>query len=212
MVRDGGPEACGSDRSAASGRSLAPLLAVCAGYFMVILDVTIINVAVPVMGRELSASLTGIQWITNSYTLIFAGLLLTGGALGDRLGNRRIFCTGVVVFTAASAALRTGPEHRDPDHCPAGGRTRRGADRARLPRSPPTGVPLPAERSRAFGLWGSMAGIAASAGPLLGGLLVTTVGWRWVFFINLPVGCVCLLLTLRRVPASARRTDRPVDW
>ncbi|GFE12187.1 hypothetical protein Sgleb_02340 [Streptomyces glebosus] len=73
--------------------------------------------------------------------------------------------------------------------------------------------PAPAERSRAFGLWGSMAGIAASAGPLLGGgLLVTTVGWRRVFFINLPVGCVCLLLTLRHVSASARRTDRPVDW
>ncbi|MET8535604.1 MFS transporter, partial [Streptomyces sp. NPDC005065] len=72
---------------------------------MVILDVTVINVAVPVVGRELSASLTGIQWITDGYTLVFAGLLLTGGALGDRLGNRRIFCTGVVVFTAASETV-----------------------------------------------------------------------------------------------------------
>jgi MFS transporter, DHA2 family, methylenomycin A resistance protein len=81
-------------RPANSARYLAPLLAVCAGYFMVILDVTIINVAVPVVGRELSASLTGIQWIADGYTLVFAALLLTAGALGDRLGNRRVFCTG----------------------------------------------------------------------------------------------------------------------
>ncbi|MEK2472625.1 MFS transporter [Streptomyces noursei] len=85
-------------------RSRGLLLAVCAGYFMVILDVTIINVAVPVVGRELGTSLTGIQWITDGYTLVFAGLLLTGGALGDRLGSRRVFCWGVAVFPLASLA------------------------------------------------------------------------------------------------------------
>ncbi|BBJ46732.1 hypothetical protein SSPO_094500 [Streptomyces antimycoticus] len=90
-------------------RSWVPLLAVCAGYFMVILDVTVINVAVPVIGRELSASLTGIQWITDGYTLVFAGFLLGGGALGDRLGNRRISCTGVAVFTVSSAACAFAP-------------------------------------------------------------------------------------------------------
>ncbi|MFI6486235.1 MFS transporter [Streptomyces sp. NPDC050564] len=212
MVRGGGSQADRADRPAASHRPLAPLLAVCAGYFMVILDVTVINVAVPVVGRELSASLTGIQWITDGYTLVFAGLLLTGGALGDRLGNRRIFCTGVVVFTVASAgcglARSTGTL--------VAGRLLEGLGAALIvPGSLALlqqAYPSPAERSRAFGLWGSMAGIAASAGPLLGGLLVTTVGWRWVFFINLPVGCVCLWLTLRHVPASARRGDRPVDW
>lgn len=90
-------------------RSWAPLLAVCAGYFMVILDVTVLNVAVPVIGRDLSTSLTGIQWITDGYTLVFAGFLLTGGALGDRLGNRRVFCSGVAVFTASSAACALAP-------------------------------------------------------------------------------------------------------
>lgn len=193
-------------------RSVVPLLAVCAGYFMVILDVTIINVAVPAVGRELSASLTGIQWITNGYTLAFAGLLLTGGALGDRLGNRRIFCTGVVVFTAASAgcglAQHTGTL--------VAARLLEGAGAALIvPGSLALlqqAYPSPAERSRAFGLWGSMAGIAASAGPLLGGLLVTTVGWRWVFFINLPIGCACLLLTLRHVAPSPRHTGRSLDW
>ena len=196
----------------ASGRRLAPLLAVCAGYFMVILDVTIINVAVPVIGRELSASLTGIQWITDGYTLVFAGLLLTAGALGDRLGNRRIFCTGVVVFIVASAGC--GLAQNTVSLVVARLVEGLGAalivpgSLALLQQS----YPAPEDRSRAFGLWGSMAGIAASAGPLVGGLLVTTVGWRWVFFINLPVGCACLLLTLRHVAASAERSDRPVDW
>ncbi|WSA82529.1 MFS transporter [Streptomyces sp. NBC_01799] len=191
---------------------MAPLLAVCAGYFMVILDVTVINVAVPVVGRELSASLTGIQWITDGYTLVFAGLLLTGGALGDRLGNRRIFCTGVVVFTAASAGCGLAQSAG----ALVAARLLEGLGAALIvPGSLALlqqAYPSPAERSRAFGIWGSVAGIAACAGPLLGGLLVTTLGWRWVFFINLPVGCACLLLTLRRVPASARRPDRPVDW
>lgn len=193
-------------------RSALQLLAVCAGYFMVILDVTIINVAVPVVGRELSASLTEIQWITDGYTLAFAGLLLTGGALGDRLGNRRIFCTGVVVFTAASAgcglAQHTGTL--------VAARLLEGVGAALIvPGSLALlqqAYPSPAERSRAFGLWGAMAGIAASAGPLLGGLLVTTVGWRWVFFINLPVGCACLLLTLRHVAPSPRHIGRSLDW
>ncbi|MFE0625991.1 MFS transporter [Streptomyces sp. NPDC058864] len=192
--------------------SRAPLLAVCAGYFMVILDVTVINVAVPVVGRELHASLTGIQWITDGYTMVFAGLLLTGGALGDRLGNRRVFCTGVAVFTASSAACALAPD------APAlvAARLAEGAGAALIvPGSLALlqqAYPVPAARSRAVGLWGSMAGIAASAGPLLGGLLVSTVGWRWVFLVNLPVGAACLALTLRHVAPSPRRADRALDW
>ncbi|WP_377273514.1 MFS transporter [Peterkaempfera sp. SMS 1(5)a] len=193
-------------------RSWTPLLAVCAGYFMVILDVTIINVAVPVVGRELSASLTGIQWITDGYTLVFAGFLLAGGALGDRLGNRRVFCWGVAVFTVSSAACALAP------HAAflVAARLVEGLGAALIvPGSLALlqqAYPAPAARSRAFGLWGSMAGIAASAGPLVGGLLVSTVGWRWVFLINLPVGVACLMLTLRHVACSPRRADRALDW
>ncbi|KOV70314.1 multidrug MFS transporter [Streptomyces sp. MMG1121] len=191
---------------------MVPLLAVCAGYFMVILDVTVISVAVPVIGRELSASVTGIQWITDGYTLVFAGFLLTGGALGDRLGNRRIFCAGVVVFTASSAACALAPNA--PFLTVA--RLVEGLGAALIvPGSLALlrqAYPAPAARSRAFGLWGSMAGIAASAGPLLGGLLVSTVGWRWVFLINLPVGVACLVLTLRHVESSSRLVSRAVDW
>ncbi|MFK4264103.1 MFS transporter [Streptomyces milbemycinicus] len=190
----------------------APLLAVCAGYFMVILDVTVINVAVPVIGQELSASLTGIQWITDGYTLVFAGFLLTGGALGDRLGNRQVFCSGVAVFTVSSAACALAPS------APflVAARLVEGLGAALIvPGSLALlqqAYPAQAARSRAFGLWGSMAGIAASAGPLLGGLLVSTVGWRWVFLINLPVGVVCLMLTLRHVARSPRHTARALDW
>ncbi|MFG3219624.1 MFS transporter [Streptomyces sp. NPDC048185] len=193
------------------GRSWAPLLAVCAGYFMVILDVTVINVAVPVIGRELSASLTGIQWITDGYTLVFAGFLLTGGALGDRLGNRRVFCSGVAVFTLSSAACALAPD--TPFLVAA-----RLVEGLRAALIVPGSLallqqayPARAARSWAFGLWGSMAGTAASAGPLLGGLLVSTVGWRWVFLVNLPVGAACLVLTLRHVAPSPRRADRALD-
>ncbi|MFE5207678.1 MFS transporter [Streptomyces sp. NPDC056600] len=193
-------------------RGSAPLLAVCAGYFMVILDVTVISVAVPVIGRDLSASLTGMQWVTDGYTLVLAGFLLTGGALGDRLGNRRIFCTGVAVFTAASAACAVAPDAA----FLVCARLVEGLGAALIvPGSLALlqqAYPQPAARSRAFGLWGSMAGIAASAGPLLGGALVSTVGWRWIFLINLPVGAACLALTLRHVTPSPRRAERALDW
>src|SRR5215213_10552863 len=143
---------------------------------------------------------------------VLAGLLLTGGGLGDRLGNRRIFCTGVVVFTAASAACGLAPS----TGALVAARLVEGLGAALIvPGSLALlqqAYPEPAERSRAFGLWGAVAGVAASAGPLLGGLLVTAVGWRWVFFLNLPIGFACLVLTLRRVSASPRRTDRPMDW
>ncbi|KMS90247.1 MFS transporter [Streptomyces flaveolus] len=191
---------------------MAPLLAVCAGYFMVILDVTIINVAVPSVGRELAASLTGIQWITDGYTLVFAGFLMTGGALGDRLGNRRVFCSGVALFVVSSAVCAGAPSAS----VLVAARLVEGLGAALIvPGSLALlqeAYPEPAARSRAFGLWGSMAGIAASAGPLLGGLLVSTVGWRWVFLINVPVGAACLVLTARYVALSPRNPDRAVDW
>ncbi|MFQ3562545.1 MFS transporter [Streptomyces gramineus] len=204
--------ACAEPDPRSGRRSRAPLLAVCAGYFMVILDVTAINVAVPVIGRQLSASLTGIQWITDGYTLVFAGFLLTGGALGDRLGNRRIFILGVAVFTLSSAACALAVS------VPflVAARLAEGLGAALIvPGSLALlqqAYPGAAARSRAFGLWGSMAGIAAAAGPLLGGLLVATLGWRWVFLVNLPVGAACVLLTLRHVARSPRRADRALDW
>ncbi|WP_344320428.1 MFS transporter [Streptomyces macrosporus] len=143
---------------------------------MVILDVTIINVAVPVIGRELSASLTGIRWITNGYTLVFAGFLPTAGALGDRLGNRRVFCSGVAVFTVSSVACALAPSSL----VLVVARLVGGLGAVLIvPGSPALSrqaCPAPAARSWAFGLWGSMADIAASAGPLPKGSGIEDVG------------------------------------
>jgi MFS transporter, DHA2 family, methylenomycin A resistance protein len=190
---------------------LAPLLAVCCGYFMVILDVTIVNVAAPAIGRDLGASLTDLQWIVDGYSVAFAGVLLLGGALGDRWGHRRVFCLGVAVFTAASlgCALAQGTVWLTLF------RLVEGAGAGLLV---PGSLALlqqvyrtPAARARAFGLWGAIAGVAATAGPLVGGVLTTTVGWRWVFVINLPVGLVCLAATLATVGPSPRDRDRVID-
>lgn len=189
-----------------------PLVAICLGYFMVILDVTIVNVAAPAIGRDLHASVTGVQWVVDGYSIAFAGLLLAGGALGDRLGQRRLFLTGVGLFTGASFA------------CMVAGdivlltvfRLLEGTGSALLVPSTlallQQAYATPGVRARAFGLWGSIAGSAATAGPLLGGLLTSTVGWRWAFAINLPVGALCVALTLRFVGADGERTSRPIDW
>ncbi|MEU8975270.1 MFS transporter [Streptomyces monashensis] len=143
---------------------------------------------------------------------VFAGFLLTGGGLGDRLGSRRVFCWGTAVFTVSSAACALAPDAA----VLVAARLLEGFGAALIvPGSLALlqqACPGPVERSRAFGLWGSMAGIAASAGPLLSGLVVSTVGWRWVFLINLPVGAACLSLTLRNVARSPRRAARPLDW
>jgi MFS transporter, DHA2 family, methylenomycin A resistance protein len=191
---------------------LAALLAVCCGYFMVILDVTIVNVAAPSIGRDLGASLTDLQWIVDGYTVAFAGLLLLGGALGDRLGHRRVFCLGVVVFTLASLGCVVAGDVITLTVC----RLVEGCGAALLV---PGSLALlqqvyvtPAARARAFGLWGAIAGVAATAGPLVGGLLTNSVGWRWVFVINLPFGLLCLALTMATVGPSPRHRARIIDW
>lgn len=193
-------------------RRWAVLLPVCAGYFMVILDVAVINVAVPSIGREMAVSLTGIQWITDGYTLVFAGFLLSGGALGDRLGSRRVFCAGLVVFTVASAACALAPGVG----FLVAGRLAEGFGAALIV---PSSLALlrhtyadQATRAWAIGVWAGGSAAAGSAGPLVGGMLIATVGWRWVFLINLPIGVACLVLTLRHVARSSRDTGRTLDW
>jgi DHA2 family methylenomycin A resistance protein-like MFS transporter len=201
----------GASDDAGARIALAPLLAVCCGYFMVILDVTIVNVAAPAIGRELATSLTDLQWIVDGYSVTFAGLLLLGGALGDRWGNRRAFCLGVGVFIGASVG------------CVLAGdaiwltvfRLVEGAGAALLVPGSLALLqqvyPTQAARARAFGLWGAIAGVAATAGPLVGGVLTSTVGWRWVFVINVPVGLICLGSTLATVGRSPRDPGRVID-
>lgn len=199
------------DRKRTDSVSWVPLVAICLGYFMVILDVTVVTVAVPAIGAELHASVTGLQWVVDGYTLVFAGLLLFSGGLGDRLGSRPIFIAGLITFTLASAGCGLAPSTM----ALIGARLVQGIGAAMMV---PTSLALlqatysdRAARARAFGVWGMVSGIAAGAGPVISGLLVASSDWRAVFFLNLPIGVAALLLTVRYVPAPAGRPQSGLD-
>jgi EmrB/QacA subfamily drug resistance transporter len=172
---------------------------------MTLLDLTIVNIAIPNMISRLHASLDDILWVINAYALVLAVLLITAGRLGDLLGQRRVFVAGIALFTVASAACGFAPS---PGWL-IGFRAVQGLGAALL--MPQTLAILtmvfPAERrGAAFGVWGAVAGVATIAGPTLGGLLVTAFDWRYIFFINLPIGVAVLVLTPLLIPDL--RTDR----
>jgi DHA2 family methylenomycin A resistance protein-like MFS transporter len=198
------PARAGASHDRASHGGLA-LLVICAGYFLVILDATVVNVALPAIGRELHAGVAGLQWVVDAYTLSFAGLLLAGGTLAERLGGRRVFAAGLALFALASAACGAAPS------LPVlvAARLVQGAGAAALvPASLvllQAAYPTAAGRSRALGAWGSIAGIGAASGPVIGGLLVTTWSWRGVFLISVPFAAAALAATRRCVPAPPRR-------
>ncbi|WP_369142770.1 MFS transporter [Streptomyces sp. R44] len=185
--------------------SLPPLVALSLGYFLVMLDVTVVNVAVPAVRGSLDAGPSDLQWIVDGYSAFFAGLLLVGGGLGDRFGHRAVFLTGLGVFAAASAGCALAPT--------AGvliaARLVQGAGAALLvPASLAllrAAYPDRDRRARAVGHWGLVSAVAFGAGPAVGGLLVAAFDWRAVFWVNLPVAAVAVLLTLRHVPAPGPR-------
>jgi MFS transporter, DHA2 family, methylenomycin A resistance protein len=191
--------------------SRMPLIAICLGYFMVILDATVVNVALPALGRDLGGGVSSLQWVVDGYTLVFAGLLLSAGSLGDRLGGRRVFRGGLVLFTLASAACAAAPSVA----VLVIARLAQGLGAALLV---PSSLALlraayedPRERARAVGIWGAVAGIAAASGPVIGGLLVSASSWRAVFLLNLPVGIGALLLAHRHVPRGGDRNGAGLD-
>ena len=183
------------------------LLAVlCAVYFMVILDAAIIRVAIPSIERDLNMSSEGLQWVANAYMLTFGALLLLGGRMGDLLGRRRLFIGGLVVFTVASLLCGLAP---------SGGaliafRAIQGLGAAAMtPASLSTLMttfPEGAERNKAIGAWGAIGGLGATMGWVLGGPLVDGPGWAWVFWLNVPIGIVLLVLGLRMLPESRDAT------
>jgi EmrB/QacA subfamily drug resistance transporter len=185
------------------------LAAAILGFFMVTLDAVIVNIALPTIGHDLGGGITGLQWVVDGYTLMFAALLLSSGALSDRAGARRAFGVGLAVFAAASAACGLAPFLG----VLVAARFVQGAAAAVLM---PSSMALvsqayadPVKRARAVAMW-SMGGVLAStSGPLLGGVL-TLVSWRLIFFINVPAGLVALAL-LTRVAHSPRHA-RPFDW
>jgi DHA2 family methylenomycin A resistance protein-like MFS transporter len=192
------------DRMSARGRVMSvSLLAVCLGYFMVILDTTIVNVALPALRVDLRASVAGLEWVVDSYLLMLAALLLTGGVLADRAGARRVFQVGLAVFVLASVGCGLAPNVG----VLVAARLLQGVGAAlSVPSSLAllrAAFPDAADRARAIGVWGGIAGLAAASGPILGGLLVTAATWRLVFFVNVPIGLIAIVLTARCVPAPA---------
>jgi EmrB/QacA subfamily drug resistance transporter len=169
------------------------------GFFMILLDTTIVNIAIPAMISSLHASLDQILWVLNAYLLVYAVLLITAGRLGDLFGPRRLFAIGLVVFMAASVLCGLA---QDANQLIAA-RILQGIGGALL--TPQTlGIITvifpPERRGAAFGIWGAVAGVAAVTGPTLGGFLVTYFDWRWIFFVNVPVGLIALAGTFLVVP------------
>ncbi|MFD9006916.1 MFS transporter [Streptomyces sp. NPDC059582] len=192
-------------------RTWGPLTAVCLGTFMLLLDVTIVVVALPDMARALHASLSDLQWVVDGYALALAALLLGIGAAADILGRRRVHVAGVVLFAVASllCGLASGPGTL------VAARAVQGVGAAAMFA---TTLPLLGsvyqgrQRSAALGVWGAVSGAAAAVGPVLGGLLTEGPGWRWIFFVNLPVSVLAVWLSLRLVPESRGPRGMRVDW
>jgi MFS transporter, DHA2 family, methylenomycin A resistance protein len=188
-----------------------PLVTICLGYFMVILDTTVVNVALPSIEKQLGATVAGLQWVVDGYALVFASLLLTAGALGDRLGSKRVFLAGLVLFTVTSALCGAAPTLG----ALVAFRVAQGVGAALLV---PASLALlrhtftdPVRRARAIGLWGAIAGIAAGGGPVLGGVLVAALGWRSVFLVNIPIGLLGILLALHVVAPAPPLPQRGLD-
>ena len=178
------------------------LLATVLGSSMAFLDATVVNVALPTIGRHLGASLGGLQWTVTAYTLTLAGLILLGGALGDRLGRRRIFIVGVGWFALASALCGLAPSIG----LLIAARTLQGIGGALL--TPGSLAIIQAtfaaeDRPRAVGAWSGLGGVAGAAGPLLGGWIVQDAGWRWIFLLNLPLAVVVIAVAARHVPETS---------
>src|SRR5246127_1393285 len=165
------------------------------------LDATVVNVALPDIGRDLHASTSTLQWILNGYTLTLASLILLGGSLGDRYGRRRVFVFGTGLFTIASLLCAVAPNAE----LLVVARLVQGVGGALLTPGSLAMVESsfrPAERARAIGAWSGLGGVATALGPLLGGYLVTAVSWRAVFLINLPLGLIVVAMATRHVPET----------
>jgi EmrB/QacA subfamily drug resistance transporter len=176
------------------------LVIVCLAQFMVILDVSIVNVALPKIGDSLSFSTAGLEWVVNAYTLTFSGLLMLGGRAADLLGRRRVFLVGVGLFAFASLLCALASSKG----LLVGGRALQGVGGAVM--SPATLAIIMtsfaegAERNRALGIWGAMAGLGGSSGALLGGILTDGLGWPAIFSINVPIGIAVVVLGRRVIP------------
>src|ERR1700733_847560 len=187
------------------------LVAVCMGTFMLLLDVTIVNVALPDIQQALHSSFSGLQWVIDAYALTLAAFLLTAGSLADMYGRRLLYLIGLVVFTCASAlcgfAVSTLMLQLSRALQGVGGAIMFAVSLALLADSF-----RGKDRGIAFGVWGAITGLAVAIGPLLGGVLTSGLSWRWIFFVNLPIGVVAVVISVLRVSESRAPTASRPDW
>lgn len=187
------------------------LTVLCTGFFMIILDTTMVNAAIPVMSHDLGSGLREALWVVNSYVLAYAAFLITAGRLGDRFGPKRLYLTGLLIFTVASGLCGTAGSAGELTAL----RVVQGLGAALLtPQTSSFIVVLfpPDRRGTAFGVWSGVIGLAAVAGPLVGGVLVATAGWEWIFLLNVPVGVVALVWAALVVPDHRPRVHHRWDF
>src|SRR5882757_2375173 len=184
-------------------RKWLPLVAICLGAFILLVDVTIVNVALPRMADDLDASFASLQWVIDMYALALAALLMVSGAIADRYGRRRLYVLGLAVFAFASLGCALAPNAA----VLITARAVQGVGGAAMFATSAALVAVTyhgRDRGVAFGVWGAANGAAAAAGPIIGGLLTEGFGWPAIFLVNLPIAVVAILLSLRVLPADGR--------
>ena len=187
------------------------LVAVCVATFMLLLDITIVNVALPSIQEDLDAGLSSLQWVVDAYALTLASFLLVFGSLGDRIGRRRIFTVGFALFTIASLLCGLSSDATILNLF-------RGLQGVGAAAMFSTALALIAqefegrERASAIGIWGATVGGAVAVGPLVGGLLTDGFGWEWIFFVNVPIGIAAIVVTELRLVNVAATDPQPIDW
>jgi EmrB/QacA subfamily drug resistance transporter len=187
------------------------LIAVCTATFMLLLDITVVNVALPDIQRSLHSTFSDIQWVVDAYSLTLAAFLLTAGVVGDMFGRREVFAVGLGVFSAASlvCGLSTTSLMLNLARGAQGiGGAIMFATSLALIAAAFTGR----ERGTAFGIYGAVLGGAVAVGPLVGGAITSGIGWRWIFFVNVPIGVVAIAITLAKIQESRDPNERRVDW
>ncbi len=187
------------------------LIAVCTAVFMLLLDITVVNVALPDIQRSLHSSFADLQWVVDAYSLTLAAFLLTAGVVGDIYGRREVFAIGLGIFSASSlvCGLSTTPLMLNLARAVqgVGGAIMFATSLALI-----ANAFMGRDRGTAFGIYGAVIGGAVAVGPLIGGAITSGIGWRWIFFVNVPIGVVAILITFARISESKDPRARRVDW